>query len=578
MRHVLRDQTFIRFPNLFLCGILILTGCAKPPGNSSPTNSCVGVAAPSGPGWTPNVAGVSSANHDPSVVVTKTVLNLSAPIIGIGQAAPASVETTFTIPAMGPSGYGSNGSFALEAQVTSYPGDLQGGAFPLLVYLSDGSNDYINFARAGAPSGPVGPDCASGGYYINCNTTGCIPNPKCSISQPSAFTDRSHWTDHQILSPISPQTASGYPSVNVFPTCNWAGGHSATTADPSCAFNSVPYFQAGQLKPGVYTAKYVLLSDSYATVSAGHSANLQINILQKYDNNSGGAVDLNIILVGTKNIADSHTTKGQQNLDALMTSLVGYYNQASTNIKIGKINAIEFNCQAGGDGYANVVLSKLGNMFSSASSLVAAGTESKALNIFMVSTISDDTGGIPPNLTIEGIAGGIGGPVLNGTQASGLAFSTANQLATFNPSCSSSICPVTSQDPAFWDLGVTMTHEMGHYLGLNHPSESGGTSHDMVFDTPICTALSGSGYITVNTCLNNDNNLYEATAGHRCQDVCNPATYSAAAGLFCPGVQECQFNHIMWWTSKNFKAGVGGDDNLFSTNSARIMNYSPYVQ
>ena len=35
-------------------------------------------------------------------------------------------------------------------------------------------------------------------------------------------------------------------------------------------------------------------------------------------------------------------------------------------------------------------------------------------------------------------------------------------------------------------LAVTMAHEGGHWLGLNHTSESDGVGHDAISDTPEC--------------------------------------------------------------------------------------------
>ncbi|MEK6706715.1 MAG: hypothetical protein AABZ06_13100, partial [Bdellovibrionota bacterium] len=65
--------------------------------------------------------------------------------------------------------------------------------------------------------------------------------------------------------------------------------------------------------------------------------------------------------------------------------------------------------------------------------------------------------------------------------------------------------------------------------------------------------------------------------GLKCSEVCTD--YNSTEGVFCDTKAECQFNHLMWWTSKNFKEGNGtGDGNIFSTQSGLILNYNPFVQ
>jgi hypothetical protein len=36
-------------------------------------------------------------------------------------------------------------------------------------------------------------------------------------------------------------------------------------------------------------------------------------------------------------------------------------------------------------------------------------------------------------------------------------------------------------------LGQTMAHEIGHFLGLRHTTEHGGSEHDPISDTPECS-------------------------------------------------------------------------------------------
>jgi hypothetical protein len=72
-----------------------------------------------------------------------------------------------------------------------------------------------------------------------------------------------------------------------------------------------------------------------------------------------------------------------------------------------------------------------------------------------------------------------------------------------------------------------------------------------------------------------------ATSGSRCKTACDANTSGSPIGgaAVCEDVPECQFNHVMWWTTKRFVDGTGpADGNLFSTQSSGILNYSSFIQ
>lgn len=73
-----------------------------------------------------------------------------------------------------------------------------------------------------------------------------------------------------------------------------------------------------------------------------------------------------------------------------------------------------------------------------------------------------------------GIAGGIPGPPVTGTPHSGVIAATFGGLST-----------LSSLDKNL--LGETIAHEIGHYLGLYHTTESSGSRFDPVSDTGECT-------------------------------------------------------------------------------------------
>ena len=520
----------------------------------------------SGTAWVPNIAGVDSSHHDATVSVTRQVVTTTGPLTGFAQPAPASQEVSVTIDMS--QDLGAFGSLTLVAEPINFPSNRSGSAYPILVSLSDGTNELVHLARTGA-----GNDCAQSGYFLWDGSDVSV-NSNCKVSAPSAYANMDQWTGHQ-FSPF------GFASVNTFPTCNWAGG-SGTALLPSCAFNS-NFFVGGKLRSGVnYTAKYVLLASNYITVGSGSTAGLKVTAVKKRSNRAGvgGAIDLNVILVGQKNVQHSRTEQGKRNLDTLFGLVNDYLSQATSGIGIGAVHVYEWGCADGGEVFATASLNEstdanyVGKMLATGSSMVSASSEGKALNVFLVSKISR----ISENSLLEvgGLSGGLGGLPINGLAASGLAFASGEKLGSFNRLCSTTPCPLTEQDPAFYNMGSTIAHEIGHYLGLNHPSEDDGTVHDAVLDTPVCTKtepLGNESLLTAHSCYLDDN----VVLGQKCAAVC--PGYDPGSGVFCETMPECQFNHLMWWFAKKFSQSLGrGDGNILSSHSGAVINYSPFVQ
>lgn len=527
---------------IFTALLLGLSGCTKDltVGGKGCTTALTGTS------WVPNVPQASDSHHDATVEVTETVISSSGSLTGLAQATGAGKEISVTIDMS--TDLGDNGSLTLMAEMTSFPTGLVGGAFPMLVSLHDGTNELVNLKRTGA-----GNDCWQSGYFT-CSGGSCSENTNCTLTagQPSSFVDRRHWQQYQI-------PPFGYVSTNVFPTCDWGSG------TPACSYNS-NFFSSGKLRSGGnYTAKYVLLASNYSSLT-GFSGSFRVHVIKKKDTStrvttgSNGAIDLNIVLVGTSNIQASRTDKGKQNLDALFGSVADYFAQDGSALKLGALRVFEWTCEMGGDAAANTPVDSLESVFQQGSSIIPSEYSGNALNVFMVSSVPLESSS---NSVILGVAGAIGGPLMNGTGASGLAFSSFDFLDTFNPDCDTT-CNRDQQEEAFIDMGGTITHEIGHYLGLNHPNESSGTRSDYIPDTPTCGTTGG--VVTINSCR----------AGAPCSTSCGGYD---GVNNFCPTTQDCQFNHVMWWTTKNYKEGtMDGDGNVFSANSGVILNYSPWVR
>jgi hypothetical protein len=103
---------------------------------------------------------------------------------------------------------------------------------------------------------------------------------------------------------------------------------------------------------------------------------------------------------------------------------------------------------------------------------LSAGASNAAVDVFFVSEIMPrDDSGEP-----EAQAGGVPGPLgMHGTAGSGIAIST----------------DMMAGDPEA--LGRTLAHEIAHFLGLFHTSESDGCVREVLADTPVCSASHDEG-------------------------------------------------------------------------------------
>jgi hypothetical protein len=437
-------------------------------------------------------------------------------------------------------------------------------------------------------------DCTGGTCYWR---SGCGPQSPTAFPGDTLSDRRERWSYQQGILDDSSM------SVNRFPTCDWTSG------TPTCELNGL-LPAPGQLRTGAsrtYTARYVLLSNlpHMATFAGRKTGGIRLSVVRKKDGDGGanirGAVDVNVVIVGSKNIEDSRTDKGKQNLNELFKHVHSHYASntpaSPMNVRLGKVSVYEWDCANGGDAYANVPTSDLRKFFATGSALLPSDGEGKALNVFLTTTIGGSTS------TILGVSGGIPGPPLNGTGMSGLVFASMGKLATYNGLCDGvAPCPVALQSGSFVDMGATISHEMGHFLGLYHLSEGNRIApapateplHDSLPDTPACrrtvATTSGSHYLLASSssCLASDGSHpmqglptaapYNSVA--RCNEACPGYSTSSLTG-FCPQAVECEFNHVMWWTAKSFVSNgstYATDGNLFSPASADGVNLSSFVR
>ncbi len=167
-----------------------------------------------------------------------------------------------------------------------------------------------------------------------------------------------------------------------------------------------------------------------------------------------------------------------------------------------------------------------------------------AMSLFLVNSLNSQTGGY----TVVGQDGTIPGPAsVGGTVASGALVSIANLTFTVSPtSCQG--------DVSLSGCGADLTayigaHEMGHFLGLYHVTESLGTLFDPVKDTPVCQ---------LGLCAPGQQDVINSDCSKQLIDPANP----------CGGGDNLMF----WLVSQTLSTGT------LSAQQASIMRASPAVR
>jgi hypothetical protein len=125
------------------------------------------------------------------------------------------------------------------------------------------------------------------------------------------------------------------------------------------------------------------------------------------------------------------------------------------------------------------------------------GDDPRRINVFFIEDFLPAEG-------ILGIAGGIPGPLgVHGTAASGVVVAVGPHRFADG-----------SLDVQF--TADTIAHELGHQLGWFHTSESDGTEHDCLSDTPQCTVANDTnrdGEVSADECLEQDGTYLMFWAG-----------------------------------------------------------------
>lgn len=231
--------------------------------------------------------------------------------------------------------------------------------------------------------------------------------------------------------------------------------------------------------PQAGTYKFRLIKD-------GGTSNVNVKAVVKRTDGApeGGALDINFFFAKVNGLNASNAPNNADFQQAVQTMRTVY---ASQGIELGEVHYCDL---SGGAADRFSVIdsvegpsSELSQMFAESGRAGDLGcSPERALNFFMVQEIVGGRAGY----IILGIAGGIPGPPgISGTTRSGVAVTMAGY--TRNPT----------------QLGQTMAHEGGHYLGLFHTTEAEGTAFDPLPDTPECaTGADGNrdGIVDYNEC------------------------------------------------------------------------------
>lgn len=215
-------------------------------------------------------------------------------------------------------------------------------------------------------------------------------------------------------------------------------------------------------------------SDAGYTVSfaVDERTPVQLHVLRGV--RDGGKLDLDLFYVGAAGLAPTRGTPPPAIAQALETFRRIY---AHAGIEVGQVRQHVVR---------GVLALRLGRITGSADQgfpglpelySLSAGAPGPSVSVFLADAIDD----------VAGISGGVPGPLgENATGISGVAISTQIHIANG------------------FDLGETMAHEVGHYLGLFHTTESGGEVLEALPDTPECPAsrdANRDGLLSVTECV-----------------------------------------------------------------------------
>jgi hypothetical protein len=209
---------------------------------------------------------------------------------------------------------------------------------------------------------------------------------------------------------------------------------------------------------------------------------------------AAGTVDVNFYVVTTQLTAATASASASV---ARMRQTLGTY-LARAGVTLGAVNFVDMPAEVKARYAAGVDVDDslpCGDV----ATLLRMSNAENAMSLILVNSLVSNQGGA---FTYVGIDGTIPGPSsVGGTVASGALVSVANLETGAATACGGAVnLPGCGADRTAYDAA----HEVGHFLGLYHVTESDGARFDPVQDTPTCVLSScapGKTEVVVADCL-----------------------------------------------------------------------------